>query len=471
MLTKVKSQFFMHFFLQHKFLVIFVGMNDQELHIELLSKIATAGQNNIRLPGALIKVNAKDSIEAGRRLEELNYFNFKNDDAIERSKLILRIRDSIIDKYYRFLRLKENILIFEGGSRSGKTNNICRDIVLDCENNGAIWNIIAPSFKMLNLGSFIDIKDFVDEQSLDVKMPASASGQIKFKSGGLITFEVVTSENEAKRNRKNVYINESDGIKKEIASLIIGRASGRILIDFNPTRKFWVEDYKKPDNVNVLRTMWYDNPFLSANQLEWFANLKKHGENAPIGSPERYVYEVYYLGNYSSLAKSVFRADDFEFWDSLPSDFDTVFSYADPSLGVGNDYFAAGLFGIKNGQDYLIDSIFSQYETAETYLKTMKRWDKMYSCEHFVETNGLGKLIFNKIKNNYSGMLCSVSNQDNKQGDIILYSPEAKQILFNKSQTTTEMIKQCVAFPDAEHDDAPDMICRSRKIKEKYFTI
>jgi len=447
-------------------------MNAQDSHIEILTGIATGyGEGYTAVNGALVKVGARDIIEAGRRLEELSVFNFNNNDTEKRSSLVLSVRDSIIDKYYRFFRSKENILILEGGSRSGKTNNKCRDLVLDCDLNGAIWNIIAPSFKMLNLGSFIDIKDFVEEQNIDVKLPVSASGQIRFGSGGCITFEVVTSENEAKRNRKNVYINEADGIKKEIALLIIGRASGQIVIDYNPTKKFWVEDYKKADNVNVLRTTWKDNPFLSKNQLEWFANLKKNGERSEIGSPERYVYEVYYLGKYSSLAKSVFRGSDFQYWDELPDRFDTIFSYSDPSLGVGADFFAAGLFGIKDGQDYLLDSVFSQYETAETYLKKMQSWDKLHECEHFIETNGLGKLIYNKIKNNYQGNLHSVSNADNKNGDIILYSPEAKQILYNKSDTTAEMIKQCVAFPDADHDDAPDMLCRSRKIKEKYFAI
>lgn len=446
-------------------------MSDQEKHIEVLRKLSTLDPGTFMLGKGLyqVKTTAHDIIEAGKRLEDLQIFNFDVKNESEKAVEILKLRDSIIDIYYRHLQKPDNILICEGGSRSGKTNNIIRDAILRNTYERYDLNIIAPSYKMLNKGSFIDAKDFIEENDIDCKLPANAT-DIKFPSGGTITFEVVTSENEAKRNRKNVYINEADGIKMEIADLVIGRAKGRTVIDYNPTKKFWTEKYKTP--TNTLTTTWRDNPFLSQSQIEWFNRLKAEGEYAEIGSPERYVYEVYYLGIYSSLAKSVFRGSDFKFWDELPSKFDIVFSYADPSLGVGADYFAAGLFGLANGNVYLIDTIFSQYETAETYIKKMLSWDKLFNnAEHFIETNGLGKLIYKKISNGYSGLLSSVTNHDNKQGDIILYSPEAKRVLFNKSEATDEIIRQCVAFPDAEHDDAPDMICRAQKIIEKYFAI
>jgi hypothetical protein len=444
-------------------------MSDQDNHIKVLKELSTLspGEEMMGSGRYLVKTSANDIINAGRRLEEIGLYNFNKSDDSEHLQKIINLRDSIIDKHYRHFTKSENILISEGGSRSGKTNNMIRFAILANQISRFNLNIIAPSYKMLNLGSFLDAKDFIEENEIDVKMPAAAT-QIKFKSGGTITFEVVTSETEAKRNRDNVFINEADGIKEAVADLIIGRAKARTFIDYNPTRKFWSEKYKT--DTNCQKTSFLDNPFLSQSQKEWFERLRKAGEKAEKGSPERYAYEVYFLGNYSSLAKSVFRGSDFKFWDDLPLSFDHVFSYADPSLGVGADYFAAGLFGVNNTNVYLIDSVFSQYETAETFVKKMKAWDNLFSnCEHFIETNGIGKLIYNKIANGYTGLLHSVSNADNKNGDIILYSPEAKQVLYNKSQTTDEIIKQCVAFPDAEHDDAPDMICRAQKIIQKYF--
>lgn len=442
-------------------------MTDQESHIEVLKRISTAfGDENIKYFGSLIKVTARDIREAGERLEQIGLYNFQKTDDKEYLIRLINNRDAIIDKHYRHFIKPENVLISEGGSRSGKTANMCRYAVMQNTFRKFDLNIVAPSYKMLNLGSFLDCKEFIEQNDIDVKIPAAAT-QIKFKSGGTITFEVVTSETEAKRNRDNVFINEADGIAESVADLIIGRAKGKTFIDYNPTRKFWSEKYKT--NVNCQLTTFEDNPFLSESQKEWFTRLKRNGENAEKGSPERYVYEVYFLGKYSSLAKSVFRGGDFQTWTDIPSDFDTIFTYADPSLGVGADYFAAGLFGIKGQDVYLIDSLFSQYETADTYLKHMIAWDGFYRIEHFIETNGFGKLIYNKIKNQYNGILHSVSNADNKHADIILYSPEAKRVKFNQSEATNEIIKQCIGFPDLEHDDAPDMICRAQKIIQKYF--
>ena len=443
-------------------------MSEQDEHIVVLKELATLSPGTEMMGGGryLVKTSANDIINAGRRLEEIGLFNFQRNDSFEYLQKIVNLRDSIIDCHYRHIDKKQNIIFSEGSSRSGKTNNMIRYAILKNQVERFDLNIIAPSYKMLNLGSFLDCKDFIEEKELDVKLPAAAT-QIKFKSGGVITFEVVTSENEAKRNRDNVFINEADGIPEAVADLIIGRAKGRSFIDYNPTRKFWTEKYKTEQNT--LRTTWLDNPFLSESQKEWFQRLKKAGEKAEAGSPERYAYEVYYLGIYSSLAKSVFRGGDFKYWSELPKSFDVIFSYADPSLGVGSDYFAAGLWGIKNNDVFLLDSVFSQYETAETYLKKMIAWDGLSECEHFIETNGLGKLIYNKIANNYTGELHSVANMDNKNGDIILYSPEAKRAFYNETETTKAILKQCVAFPDAEHDDAPDMICRSQKIIQRYF--
>jgi len=440
---------------------------EQDEHIKVLKRISTAfNDGNLNYFGTMIKVQARDILEAGARLEALGMYNFQKTDDKEYISRLLNYRDAIIDKHYRHFIKPENVLISEGSSRSGKTANMCRYAIQQNTFKRFDLNIIAPSYKMLNLGSFLDCKQFIEDNDIDVKIPAAAT-QIKFKSGGTITFEVVTSELEAKRNRDNVFINEADGIEEAVADLIIGRAKGQTFIDYNPTRKFWSEKYKTDNNWQ--HSTFEDNPFLSGSQKEWFERLKRDGEHAEAGSPERYVYEVYYLGKYSSLAKSVFRGGDFQTWTDLPADFDTVFTYADPSLGVGADYFAAGLFGIKGQDVYLIDSLFSQYETADTYLKHMMAWDNLFRVEHFIETNGFGKLVYNKIKNQYNGTLHSIANSDNKHADIILYSPEAKRVKFNQSETTNEIIKQCVGFPDLEHDDAPDMICRAQKIIQKYF--
>jgi predicted phage terminase large subunit-like protein len=448
-------------------------MKDQNEHIEILKELATLDPGNFMMgKGSYqVKISANDIINAGIRLEELNIFNFKNNDADKKAEHILKLRDSIIDIHYRHFNKPDNILIFKGSSRSGKTNNIIRSAILKNLTQKFDLNIIAPSFKMLNLGSFIDAKDFIEQNDIDVKVPASASGQFKFKTGGTITFEVVTSENEAKRNRKNVYINEGDGIPKEIASLIIGRAGGQKFIDFNPTKKFWVDDYQT--ETNLLSSTWCDNPFLSVGQLQWFEHLEKVGKNAEIGSPERYAYEVYYLGNYSILSGKAYELSDFDIRDEVPEKFDYYVSYSDPSLGVGADFFASLLFGIKNKEVWVIDCIFSQFVKPGGFIEQLKKWDAKYNnkIDHYAEKNGTSGVVTKAVKEMYDGILTEVPNSDNKAADIIVYSTTAKSFKFKKTAKMIEFINQCVDFPNAEHDDAPDCLARGTKILLKYFDL
>ena len=126
----------------------------------------------------------------------------------------------------------------------------------------------------------------------------------------------------------------------------------------NPVKKFWASDKINELGTNILRSVWQDNPYLSENQLQWFTDLKKNGEFEEEGSPERYAYDVYYCGNYSLLSGKAYELSDFNIIDEVPEKFDYMLSYSDPSLGVGADYFATLLFGIKNKQVYVIDCIF-----------------------------------------------------------------------------------------------------------------
>ena len=381
------------------------------------------------------------------------------------------LRDTIINKHYEFFNKGYDWNISAGGSRSGKTYNFLKWAFLQTKKARFDLNIIAPSFKMLELGSFIDLKNILAEFAPEIKVPERAT-KVDLYNGSRWTFEVVTNENEAKRNRINVFVNEADGIPREVG-MLLGRASGRKFIDFNPVKKFWAHEKINDDKSNVLESNWHDNPFLSANQLEWFTDLKKNGEHAPEGSPERYAYDVYYCGNYSLLSGKAYELSDFDIRDEIPKTFDYMVSYSDPSLGVGADYFASLLFGIKGKEVWAIDCIFSQFTTTAGFIEQLKEWDLQYNnrVDHYAEKNGTSGVVTRAAKEMYDGVLMEVSNPDKKEADIIVYSTTAKRFKFKRSQKMINFINQCAEFPNAEHDDAPDCLGRGAKIILKNFDL
>ena len=394
-----------------------------------------------------------------------------SEDEAEKAARYIGIRDSIIDKHYRFLSEEHDWTILEGGSRSGKTYNFLLWAFTQTLKGKFDLNIIAPSFKMLELGSFVDVKNILSAFAPDIKIPERAT-KIDLYNDSRWTFEVVTNENEAKRNRVNVFVNEADGIPKEVANLL-GRASGRKFIDFNPVKRFWAHDKINDERTNILTSTWTDNPFLSPAQLQWFADLKKNGEFAEEGSPERYAYEVYYLGNYSLLSGKAYELSDFDIVDEVPEKFDYMMSYADPSLGTGNDFFAGLLFGIRKSQVWVVDCIFSQFTKADGYLEQLKKWDEQYShmIDHYAESNGVSGVVTGAVDVKYDGVLSPVNNTSKKEADIIVYASTAKKFKFLRSQKMIDFLNQCAEFPNAPHDDAPDCLGRGAKLLIKYFDV
>ena len=382
----------------------------------------------------------------------------------------IQLRDSIIEKHYRHFENGHDWTLSEGGSRSGKTYNFLKWAYIQTRLSKFDLSIIAPSHKMLEFGAFADMKRILAEFSPDIHIPERPT-KLSLH-GSEWNFEVVTSEAEAKRNRTNVFVNEADGIPEIVANLL-GRASGRKFIDFNPVKKFWSNDKINALGTNILRSTWKDNQYLTENQLQWFADLKKNGEFAEDGSPEKYAYDVYYLGNYSLLSGKAYELSDFDIVETLPEKFDYMISYSDPSLGVGADYFASLLFGIKNNIVYAIDCIFSKFAKTAGFLEQLKAWDSQYGkiIDHYAEKNGTSGVVTRAAKEMYDGVLIEVSNGDKKEADIIVYSTTAKKFKYKKSGKMLSFIEQCVDFPNNEHDDAPDCLARGAKILMKNFDI
>ena len=440
----------------------------QQLYPEITDKLTVA---EIMTIVQTHKAITKQDTGAYKAVLEYAPETLQDESEAERALKYIKIRDAVIDKHYRFLETDNDWTIMSGGSRSGKTYNFLMWAFIQTLTRKFDLNIIAPSFKMLELGSFVDLKNILQRFAPEIKIPERAT-KVDLYNDSRWTFEVVTNENEAKRNRDNVFVNEGDGVPKEVA-MLLGRAKGRKFVDFNPTKKFWAHDKVNEDGTNILTSTWQDNPFLSENQLQWFDDLKRAGENAEPGSPERYAYDVYYLGDYSLLSGKAYEIEDFDIVDEVPEKFDYMISYSDPSLGTGNDYFAGLLFGIKGKQVWAVDCIFSQFTKAGGYIEKLREWDKTYSTaiDHYSEGNGVSGVVTGAVNEMYDGVLNIVNNTSKKEADIIVYAATAKRFKFLRSPKMIDFLTQCAAFPNAEHDDAPDALSRGAKVIMKYFDI
>lgn len=62
-------------------------------------------------------------------------------------------------------------------------------------------------------------------------------------------------------------VNEAQGIPREIFRQLDIRTRKKVVIDFNPVRKFWGETEFVGDRYVTIRSTYKDNPYLTKEQV------------------------------------------------------------------------------------------------------------------------------------------------------------------------------------------------------------
>lgn len=293
--------------------------------------------------------------------------------------------------------------------------------------------------------------------------------KITFRNGSVIDFKGLDSPFAGQSVRSDIcFFNELPEVKEWDSFHNYASRTSVVYFDFNPRASFF---YKKiqtfyEGRFQELKLTWKDNEFLPREEKIDIQRYKELGEFAEEGSYDRFMYEVYYLGNFSLSSGKAFEIEDFDIRDEIPQQFEYYVSYSDPSLGLGADYFAGLLFGIKGSDVWAVDCIFSQYTKPGGYIEKLNEWD-VYTknkCDHYAEANGTSGVVTRAVDELYNGVISKVNNMAKKDADIFVYAPIARKIKFLRSEKMLLFLRQCANFPNDEHDDAPDCLARGAKI-------
>ena len=138
---------------------------------------------------------------------------------------------------------------------------------------------------------------------------------------------------------------------------------------------------------------------------------------------------------------------------------DTQFDYtctiADPSFGVGGDYFMVGKFGYnRNGSFALLDLLSERVCSDEMYIDFI---EKAGCKRNFIEGNGVGGMLIKRVCNRTKAQLVPFTSIGNKLERIYMNANDIRKLTFNE---TIENIpfEQMINFGLSEHDDFPDML-------------
>lgn len=159
----------------------------------------------------------------------------------------------------------------KGGTRSGKTWGILQLLHLLALNNPSplVISCVAATLPMVKRGMVRDFRLMLaNEGQWDENAYNKTEGCYQYSNGTVIEFFGVDNASKVHGSARDIlFVNEAQGIPREIFRQLDIRTRKKVIIDFNPVRKFWGETEFVGDRYVTVHSTYKDNPYLSKEQV------------------------------------------------------------------------------------------------------------------------------------------------------------------------------------------------------------
>ena len=159
----------------------------------------------------------------------------------------------------------------KGGTRSGKTWATLQMLHLLCSKSEKplIVSCVAATLPMVKRGMQRDFKQMlVTEGVWDENAFNKTEGCYTYPNGCMIEFFGVDNASKVHGPARDIlFVNEAQGIPREIFRQLDIRTRKKVIIDFNPVRKFWGETEFVGDRYVTIHSTYKDNPYLTKEQI------------------------------------------------------------------------------------------------------------------------------------------------------------------------------------------------------------
>lgn len=186
-----------------------------------------------------------------------------------------------IEKNYK----KYSVLVFQGGTRSGKTYNIMMWLILYAiKTPKSVINVFRKTRSTITGSILQDFKDIMDR--LNVYNPESYNKTLMtytFDNGATITFMGCDDPEKVKGVPSDIaYLNEVSSFYLEDYRQIELRVVNTTIMDYNPnmpTYHFVFKEVIPRDDSILFKSTYKDNMFLSKKQIQRIERYKDIDEN------------------------------------------------------------------------------------------------------------------------------------------------------------------------------------------------
>ena len=201
----------------------------------------------------------------------------------------------------------------KGGTRSGKTWATLQMLHLLCSNSEKplIVSCVAATLPMVKRGMQRDFKQMlVTEGVWDENAFNKTEGCYTYPNGCMIEFFGVDNASKVHGPARDIlFVNEAQSIPREIFRQLDIRTRKKVIIDFNPVRKFWGETEFVGERYVTIHSTYKDNPYLTKEQV---GAIEKNKNDANW-------WRVYGEGETGGVEGNVYPS--YEVIDELPETF------------------------------------------------------------------------------------------------------------------------------------------------------
>ena len=169
------------------------------------------------------------------------------------------------------------VVVNKGGTRSGKTWSLlqlCYNLII--KKQGILVSVVGETMPFLKRGAMRDFKAMLGNEWHDEWW--NASDKVYTIPTTKSSLEFFSADNEGKVHgsaRDVLYINECYFVDWEIYRQLAVRTRKRILLDYNPRSRFWVDEHLiGKEGVALIHSTYKDNPHLTPMQIAMIESNK-----------------------------------------------------------------------------------------------------------------------------------------------------------------------------------------------------
>lgn len=196
--------------------------------------------------------------------------------------------------------------VIQGGMSAGKTFAIITLLIGYCQSYpDSLVTVVGLSYPHLEAGSIRDFIKIMKEANLwDADLWNKSAKTYTFPNGSVLEFKSIDRMSARGPRRDVLFVNEANGITWEVFQELAGRTKDFVIVDFNPSAKFWAHEKLVEglaSDTTYITLTYLDNEALTSREV---ANIESHKPKA--GEEPSNWWVVYGLGQIGTLEGNVY---------------------------------------------------------------------------------------------------------------------------------------------------------------------